>query len=194
MPRLPSLRLASSSIAAVLATLGLVACAQSPTGPSNSSVQQDQAPVHVDQIHAAPQPLLTASTTPTPGDFSPYLAKSNYTVDDCLVEVGWLYDTISAPNWRHWGGVRVNCATLHSWIDATVALFYWNGYGWVQYGASTYGIRYNQTGSGTGILKTSQYCVGGLRQYYWIVSTTVRTERTGRTVWTTPVQNTREGC
>jgi hypothetical protein len=185
------------SIAAVLATLALGACGQSPTSPSDDLVQQDQSPVHMDQIGASAPSLQSVSTTPTPGDFSPYVAKSNYTVDNCLVEVGWLYDTQLAPNWRHWGGVRVNCATRHSWIDATVALFYWNGSRWVQYGVSNYGIRYNQFGSGTGldgILRTSQYCVSGLRQYYWIVSTTVRTERTGATVWTTPVQNTREGC
>lgn len=50
-----------------------------------------------------------------------------------------------------------------------------------------YGIRYNQFGSGTGvdgILRTSQYCIGVLRQYSWIVLATVHTERTGATVYT----------
>jgi hypothetical protein len=82
-------------------------------------------------------------------------------------------------------------------VDATVALFYYNGTRWVQYGVSTYGVRYNSYGSGAGlagILRTPPYCVNGLRQNYWVVGATVRTERTGGTVYTTPVINTREGC
>ena len=138
-----------------------------------------------------------ASTTP--GDFSAFLTSSArvYTVDDCTVEVGWVYDSVPSPNWRHIGGARVNCATRHSVVDATVALFYYNGSRWVQYGASAYGARYNSYGSGsgiTGILRTSAYCVGGLRQDYWIVGVTVRTERTGATVYTAPVINTYQGC
>ena len=78
-----------------------------------------------------------------------------------------------------------------------MALFYYNGSRWVQYGASAYGARYNSFGSGggiAGILRTSAYCVGALRQDYWIVGVTVRTERTGATVYTAPVINTYQGC
>lgn len=144
-----------------------------------------------------PGPARAASTTP--GDFSAYMTSVArvYTVDDCTVEVGWVYDSVASPNWRHIGGVRVNCATRHSVIDATVALFYYNGSRWVQYGASAYGVRYSSYGSGSGIsgiLRTSPYCVGDLRRNYWIVGATVRTERTGATVYTAPAINTSEGC
>jgi hypothetical protein len=142
-------------------------------------------------------PTQAASTTP--GDFSIYLTSSAraYTVDDCTVEVGWVIDSVPSPNWRHIGGARVNCATRHSVIDATLALFYYNGSRWVQYGSSAYGVRYSSYGSGAGlagILRTSAYCVGGLRQDYWIVGVTVRTERTGATVYTAPAINTSQGC
>lgn len=147
-------------------------------------------------VLAAP-PAHAASTTP--GDFSAYLTSSArvYAVDDCTVELGWVYDSVPAPNWRHIGGVRVNCASRHSVIDATVALYYYNGSRWVQYGNGTYGVRYNSTGSGfglTGILRTPAYCVGTYRAYSWMVGATVRTDRTGLTNYTVPVRNTTQGC
>lgn len=91
---------------------------------------------------------------------------------------------VAFPNYRRVGGVRVNCRTVHSVIDATVALYYYNGSRWIQWGASTYGVRYRQSGSGYGIggiLRTSEFCVGAYKRYYWMVGATVRTERTGYT-------------
>lgn len=78
--------------------------------------------------------------------------------------------------------MRVNCSSRHSFISATVALYYFNGSTWVQYGSSTYGVRYNSTGSGTAILKTPAYCEGTWRGW-WAVGATVSTERATRTVF-----------
>jgi hypothetical protein len=144
-------------------------------------------------------PSSASAASSVPGDFSSLVANNPkpYTVDNCRVEVGVVVDTNAYPNYRHVGGVRVNCGTYHSVIDATVALYYYNGSRWIQYGSSGYGVRYNQAGSGTGIsgiLRTPAYCVGGLRAYYWMVGATVRTERTGATVYSNYSADTQAGC
>jgi hypothetical protein len=121
-------------------------------------------------------------------DFSSLVANNPkaWTVDNCRVELGIVVDSVSYPNYRHVGGVRVNCSSVHSVIQATVALYYWTGSRWVQYGNGTFGARYGQAGSGTGIsgiLRTPAYCVGSLRTAYWMVGATVQTERTAATVY-----------
>ena len=133
----------------------------------------------------------TTSMTPagatsfTHGDFSPYVPPQTRYVDDCTVEIGPVYDS-SASDWRKIGGVRVNCATVHYWVDATVALYYYNFtlQRWVQVGSSGYGIRYYSKGSGTGIggiLESGPACGKG---YYWATAATVRTDRgVTKTVW-----------
>ena len=78
-----------------------------------------------------------------------------------------------------------------------MAIYYWNGSRYVQYGNGTYGVRYNSTGSSTGssgILRTPPYCVGSLRAQAWIVGATVRTERAGLTGFSTWQMDTRAGC
>lgn len=135
----------------------------------------------------------------TPGDFSSRVADNPqvYQVDDCTVEVGVVYDWTPYPSYAHVGGVRVNCASQHSVVDATVALYYWTGSQWQQYGGSSYGVRYNSFGSGyglSGILRTNRYCVGTLRSQAWMVGTTVRTDRTGRTVYSAYHVDTSAGC
>jgi hypothetical protein len=142
-------------------------------------------------------PASAASTQP--GDFSSRVAPNpkTYWVDDCYVELGVVYDSVAYPNYRRIGGVRVNCNSRHSVVDATVALYYHNGSRWVQYGSSTHGARYNSTGSGAGlggILRTPAYCVGGYRAYSWMVGATVRTERTGLTNYSYSFRDTVGGC
>jgi hypothetical protein len=142
-------------------------------------------------------PADAASTQP--GDFSSRVSPNprTYWVDDCYVELGVVYDSIAYPNYRHIGGVRVNCNSRHSVVDATVALYYYNGSRWVQYGSGTHGVRYNSTGSGGGlggILRTPAYCVGGYRAYSWMVGATVRTERTGLTNYSYSFSDTAAGC
>ena len=132
-------------------------------------------------------PAADAAST-QPGDFSSAVSPNPqvFTVDDCTVEVGVVYDSTPYPNYAHVGGVRVNCASQHSVIDARVALYDWTGSQWQQYGVSNYGVRYNSNGSGyglSGILRTPRYCVGSLRSQAWKVGATVRTERTGATVF-----------
>ena len=132
-------------------------------------------------------PSANAAST-QPGDFSSAVSPNPQvsTVDDCTVEVGIVYDWTPYPNYAHIGGVRVNCASQHSVLDARVALYYWTGNRWQQYGASNYGVRYDSYGSGyglSGILRTARYCVGNLRSQAWRVGATVRTERTGETVF-----------
>lgn len=134
-----------------------------------------------------------------PGDFSDRLPVANPTVDpffdDCSVDIGFVLDSVTWPNYHKIGGVRINCRSVHRWIDATVAIGYWDGTKWVQYGDSSYGVRYNQSGSGTGIggiLSTNKYChpIVGL---YWKVVAIVRTERLTKTVQSVWVQDT-AGC
>ncbi|WP_127130485.1 hypothetical protein [Georgenia sp. SYP-B2076] len=145
-------------------------------------------------------PADAASTTP--GDFSSVVAPNPlaYTVDDCTVEVGIVYDWTPAPDYHHIGGVRVNCATTHSVIDATVALYYQDPSTsqWVQYGDGSYGVRYDSAGTGyaipDSILRTTPYCVGELRGNYWMVGATVRTERTGGTVYSHAFTDPGAGC
>jgi hypothetical protein len=134
-------------------------------------------------------PADAAVGSHTANDFSSYLPNNPLGgwVDDCYVELGFVVDTVPAPNYRHVGGVRVNCRSYHSVVDATVAMYYWNGSRWVQYGSSTYGVRYSSSGSGSGIggiLRTPRYCVGNLKTTYWMVGATVRTNRTGGTLYT----------
>jgi len=133
------------------------------------------------------------------GDFSSLLSPNvrTFYVDDCTAEVGVVVDSVRYPYYRHVGGVRVNCRTVHSVIDATVALYYYNGSRWVQYGNGAYGVRYYQSGSGYGlggILSTPAYCVGSYRAYYWMVGATVRTERAGLTNYSFPAADPRGGC
>jgi len=128
-------------------------------------------------------PAANAST-PTVGDFSTLIPGNPVarSVDDCTVVIGFVYD--GPTNWRHIGGVLVNCGSRHSIISATVALFYYNGSTWVQYGSSKYYASYNSTGSGyliSDIGRTYAYCTGGWRGY-WMVGATVSTERTTKTV------------
>jgi hypothetical protein len=145
-----------------------------------------------------PAPANAASTVP--GDFSSMIANNPkvWTIDNCRVEVGIVFDSVAYPNYRHVGGVRVNCSSVHSVITAIVALYYWTGSSWVQYGNGTFGARYGQAGSGTGlsgILRTPAYCVGNLNTLYWMVGTTVQTERTGATVYSNYSQTSdRSGC
>ena len=154
-------------------------------------------------VAAAAIATLTAGTAGAaslqPGDFSSRVKPNpkTYWVDDCYVELGVVYDSVAAPNYRHIGGVRVNCNSRHSIVDATVALYYYNGSRWVQYGNGNYGARYNSTGSGGGIggiLRTPAYCVGGYRAYSWMVGATVRTERTGLTNYSYVFADTAGGC
>jgi hypothetical protein len=56
-------------------------------------------------------------------------------VDDCYVDFGWVFDNRTPQTYRHIAGVRVNCSSRHSVIDATVAMYYSNGSSWVQYGS-----------------------------------------------------------
>jgi hypothetical protein len=141
-----------------------------------------------------------SAASATPGDFSSLVPVQNpygLWVDDCFTEVGVVVDTVPYPNYRHVGGVRVNCRSTHSVIDATVALYYWTGSRWVQYGNGTHGVRYNVAGSGyglSGILRTPAYCVGSLRSTSWMVGTTVRTERTGSTFFSPAASDPRGGC
>jgi hypothetical protein len=143
---------------------------------------------------------FAGAASTTPGDFSSYIVNNPTVayVDGCRAEVGIVYDSVPYPNYRHVGGVRINCSTWHSAIDATVALYFYNGSRWVQYGNSTYGIRYSTYGSGTGIggiLRTPAYCVGSYRAYWWMVGVTVRTEHSGITFYSrTPSQDTQAGC
>jgi len=132
--------------------------------------------------------VLTATsagaTSTTPGDFSSYISGNPTTasVDNCYVEVGPVVDTIAYPNYRKIGGVRVNCSSVHSVIKATVWEQYWNGSSWVNWGYSTVGTRYNQSGSGTGlagILRSPAYCGPSSGHYYWRTAALVQTERTG---------------
>lgn len=94
------------------------------------------------------------------GDFSAFVPNNPTvsTVDDCTVEVGPVVDTIPAPNYRKVGGVRVNCASVHTVIKATVWEQYWNGSAWVNLGYSGVGTRNYSTGSGSEILKSPGVC------------------------------------
>jgi hypothetical protein len=148
---------------------------------------------------AAHSPTASAAVV-QPGDFSDRLTVTNPTLDafdDCSVDIGVVLDTVDYPYYRRIGGVRINCRSVHRWIDATVAIGYWDGTKWVQYGVSSYGVRYNQNGSGAGIggiLSTNPYCVGAAgRQLYWSVVATVRTERATKPVQSAWVQNS-AGC
>lgn len=144
-------------------------------------------------------PAATAASA-TPGDFSSLTARANpqrLVVDDCTIEVGVVVDATPYPDYHHVGGVRVNCSSRHSVLDVTVGLYYWNGSRFVQYGAGAYGVRYSTTGSGYGvggILRTPAYCVGSLRSQEWIVGATVRTENSGRAVFSTWQKDTAAGC
>ena len=144
-------------------------------------------------------PAATAASA-TPGDFSSLTTRANpqqFVVDDCTVEVGVVVDATPYPDYHHVGGVRVNCSSRHSVVHATVALYYWNGSRFVQYGAGAHGVRFSTTGSGYGvggILRTPAHCVGSLRAQEWIVGATVRTEHTGRTVFSTSQKDTAAGC
>lgn len=133
-------------------------------------------------------PSASASST-VPGDFSSLISgnpSAGWSVDDCYVELGFVFDPLPASTgWHHIGGVRVNCNSRHSFISATVAMYYYNGSGWVQYGSSRYGIAHNVYGWGygvSGILDTYAYCLHGWRGK-WIVGATVSTDRVTRTVY-----------
>jgi len=144
-----------------------------------------------DELSLAPDSVALAGTmtadpaqlTREPGDFSAAVNPNVrvFTVDNCTAEVGFVFDWTPFPNYARVGGVRVNCSTRHSVIQATVALYYHNGTRWVQYGSSNSATRSNSTGSGTSMLYTPRYCAGSLRCNYWMVGATVRTERVGLT-------------
>jgi plastocyanin len=142
-------------------------------------------------LFATMAPAAEAAST-AGGDFSSFFNPNVnvFWVDDCRVEVGIVVDWApAATGWHHVGGVRANCATWHSIIDATVALYYWTGTRWVQYGSSSYGARYGSAGSGSQILYTPRYCVGSLTATSWMVGATVRTERAGYTSYSYPAQS-----
>src|SRR4051794_40119188 len=69
-------------------------------------------------------PTAAAVGSTPPNDFSAIVKNNLLTgsVDDCWVDIGWVVDTIAYPNYRHVAGVRVNCRSVHSVIDATVAM------------------------------------------------------------------------
>ena len=145
-------------------------------------------------------PAANAAST-QPGDFSSVVGPPNpyyIWVDDCYVDFGWVFDNRTPQTYRHIAGVRVNCSSRHSVIDATVAMYYSNGSSWVQYGTGTRVVRYDTAGSGSGIggiVQSPAYCVGPYRAYSWIVGVTVRTERSGRTAYTQqPARDTVGGC
>jgi hypothetical protein len=121
------------------------------------------------------------------GDFSSRISgnpNSGWLVDDCYGDIGFVFDPRpAATGWHHIGGVRVNyCNSRHSFISATVTIFYWNGSSWVPHG-STYDVKYNATSSGyPGILYTPASCTYGWRGY-WKVGATVSTERWTQTVF-----------
>ncbi len=115
------------------------------------------------------------------GDFSAYVAGPSVGwVDDCKVEVGPVVDSIPRPDYRKIGGVRVNCSSVHAVIKATVWEQYSNGSAWVNWGYSNIGVRYNQAGSGNGILKSPGVCSPNRSNIYaWRTVALVQTERVG---------------
>jgi hypothetical protein len=150
------------------------------------------APTAAQAAPASPAASSAASVkgSGAPGDFSPFFDISVRYVDDCMVELGPVFDSVPSPNYRKIGGVRVNCGTRHSVIAATVWEIYWNGSYWVNYGYSTHDARYNQYGSGyfwNGILRSPPFCFGtGKRGYTWITAALVQTETTGMYVYSDP--------
>jgi hypothetical protein len=150
-------------------------------------------------VLAAPS-ASAASWQPThnPLDFSSYLPSNPSAgewADDCWVEIGFVVDTVLSSNYHHVGGVRINCSSRHSFISATVALYYAAGGRWWQWGNGTYGVRYGTSGSGSDILYTPAYCVGSYRANKWIVGATVRTEDGTWTVFSqTPQSDPTAGC
>lgn len=134
-------------------------------------------------------PILPASAL-TGNDFNPNYKTIGY-VDDCTVEMGPVVDPDYAyPTYRKIGGVRVNCNSYHSTIDALVeeAVYYsgaWHYY--TQY--QNYGVRHNTYGTGYtlgGILRSVPFCFGtNNRGYYWSTVVRVRTENTGKWLWST---------
>jgi hypothetical protein len=144
-----------------------------------------------------PAPAASAASTQQ-GDFSSMVSPNPYTftVDDCRVEVGWIYNR-TRVDFLHIGGARVNCSTRHSVIDVTVAIYYYAGGRWIQYNSGSRAVKYNLFGGGTGkdgIVYTPGDCVGSLKSYYWMVGATVRAERTGWTDYSPPMRNTTDGC
>jgi hypothetical protein len=121
---------------------------------------------------AAITPVASATTF---GDFSPFIPPSTRYVDDCTVKLGPVFDSWSS-SYRKIGGVQVNCNSVHPVIKATVWQQYWNGSTAVNVGTSTVGVRYNQSGSGAGILRSGAVC--GSR-YYFRTAALVQTDRTG---------------
>ena len=132
---------------------------------------------------------LAGAASRTPGDFSSVFERNptiyiGY-VDDCIVELGPVFDSIPAPNYRKIGGVRVNCASVHAVIKATV----WQqaappGGTWFNMGGSGVGTSYNQAGSGAGlngILRSQPVCNPVKnRAYWWHTVALVQTERAAR--------------
>ena len=132
-------------------------------------------------------PSASAAST-YPGDFSsliPNNPTSGWFVDDCYGDIGFVFDPHPAGGWHHIGGVRFNCSSQHSFISATVTIYWWNGSRWVP-AASNSGTKYNVSGSGydiSGILETPAVCAWE-KSYSWMVGATVSTERATRTVYT----------
>jgi hypothetical protein len=128
-----------------------------------------------------------ASTTP--GDFSSYITDNptiGY-VDDCTVEVGPVVDSVPAPDYRKIGGVRVNCDSVHSVINATVWEQYWDGSEWVDWGDNSVRNGYDETGSGldeSGILSSPPSCSPDPGYpYAWRTAALVQTENDGAYVY-----------
>jgi hypothetical protein len=123
-------------------------------------------------------PASAASTTV--GDFSSMVVPNpdKTWIGDCYVEVGPTFDGFGA--WRKVGGVRINCGSAYSWIEATVWTAYWNPQTQrsTMVGQLGYGVRYNTTGSGQGIngILRGGYACGG-QNYYWRTEARVRTSR-----------------
>jgi hypothetical protein len=120
----------------------------------------------------------------TPGDFSSRVLVAGPNpittqVDDCVYEVGIVFDSVPYPNYRHVGGVRVNCGSTQV-IDATVTLWYFNKdtNDWDPASSQAFPLS-NSPGSGDGIdgiLQAPPVCANGYRTS-WTVTTTVRTDR-----------------
>jgi hypothetical protein len=130
-------------------------------------------------LSVLPARSASAAST-TPGDFSSLvgLNPDAVWVGDCYVEVGPTFDKFGA--WRKVGGVRINCNSSYTWIEATVGTAYWNPTTQrsTMPGQQAVGVRYNTRGSGqgiSGILRGGHACGG--QNYYWRTEARIRTSR-----------------
>jgi hypothetical protein len=112
--------------------------------------------------------------------------------DDCTVLVGPVLDPVNGlATYRKIGGAQVNCRSRHSFIEATVAQYYWNGARWVQAGAGGYGLVRSSYGWGSWITETQPLCGRG---FWWMTGVTVRDERGAATLYSNPANDQGTGC